>query len=205
MSNATIDVVSKGNRSFGFGIPKALLKYGIPIGLTILAGYLLVKNAGGIAKFVGTAASSTANYVGDSILNSLKGLNVISNNGTPLNSSGTTALDVQTAIKQAGLQPAPDYAVPYIAKAATLPSSTLDEAVNILLGKSPNVNLATNPDIITANNALISQLSQNAAYQLTGQQVVGLFNIRGQVLPLTQDAVNYYKNAGVTITPVVIY
>jgi hypothetical protein len=87
MANAQIDVVSKGS---SLGLPKSLVKYGLIFGAIGLGGYLLFKNAGGIASFVGNAAGSLFGGIGSSIQGGIdnfvnninKSLNGVTGNGT---------------------------------------------------------------------------------------------------------------------------
>lgn len=124
-------------------------------------------------------------------------------------STGISSGNVQEAIKQAGLPPAPSGTETFIAGGAVAETNTpgiLDQAISILLGKTNPKNLATNPDLKAAENSLISQLSQSAATELTGQKPVGLFKVPGgDVVPLTQNAVDYYNQIHVGITEVVHY
>lgn len=191
---------------------------GVAIGGGILL-YSLARNAGGISDFIGKIFGAFSENIGSNIINALTPHGNVAGGDQPAlagtkdtNLGGDTGIskeNVQTAIKQAGLPPATIGTEDLIALGAVAEQNKpgiLDLATNILLGKVTNQNLAGNQDLRNAENALVSQLSQHGAGLLTGQTVVGLYKVPGgDVVPLTQNAVDYYNQVHVGITEIVHY
>lgn len=196
--SAQIEVVSKGNRSLGFGIPKGLLKYGVPLALAGLGVYLVVKNAGGIASFFGNAASGFGSYVSGSIQNAFAGLKL------PDLSAGTTK--VYNPVTDPTLKLGSTASVIGTDGQSHLVGQDVIKQAELSLGGQlgSTINLANNPDVKAAENAIIAGLNQNNVSSFVGYTVVGDFKLpNGDVVPLSQAAVDYYNSAHVPLTEIV--